>query len=865
MRAMAFGLLAATLLACSKGDIGGADPPSGGDAGPSGGDGAVDEDAGVALVATDDDLACFDSYCPHRSLAHVAVQTVAQAGTDAYRHALRTRLLDAGGYLSRIRDIDDSDRKYHSTDEWNYYNRVADKHDWESQLITSYVALSCARAFEERAKVGDPPNASTLDWTTLPGCRDAGAWLEKVYDAWFAVQHMTHEPQPASGGFVPKEWDGYGVWPDNGEFNPVRQWFSGSAWFYPIARYTHLVSKEFAERARTHTMAALCGLRVGSSNVGTYDFESATAASTGAQWLLQVNSWVQMTTTLLRLEQTLGVEAASTDCANGTFSSKDALATTETLTKNTRAYVERYGQTEYQSSYGHVILDSLVQMATTPSSQKVHDDAVAIYRAAMWDVAANFSPSVGTPTGPGNRNHDLFLGSHGAWMNFEIPLYVQPFFHPYCDALGSCVGGGDPVPPVSAPSALPYFRTLFALWQVAGYGPSPYADVRALTVDRPYRTNFENAGREAGKDRQQFIAPTYSLGHAGDDTNLLAINYHLTARLGGAPNASQPATPDLVSHSSEPDTFVTGEIRHMLVSNDDPFRTDASGFLPGLDLQITPRQVVAQYQSYMLVTHLAGPGEEGSTKYGPFDHPLSSNLLFPLAVDEIRADGALLPREKGSAVTLRDGAVITLRLHDASIVIRPLVVERVDDAYATTWQVDDSSFRIGYGKLVYTHKKATDVVNRPYHVAWLWAAGVTHDDAERQALEALVSSATVKSTLTPKGKWSTTGNVFDLATPTDLVPPGSCAWSIEVGLRDHVLRVDREDVYQPWGNDPKYSQLDATPPFQTTFSRTWDGAPTMPTDWSTADTFFASKPAIGPTPAYRSIGYSSSDYLQLHH
>ncbi len=877
------------------GDDGRGDAATGTDASDAASDTPADTGDPAATIATDETLACFDSYCPRQSLARIPKTRLVHAGAPSIRAAFAKKILGDTGFLPRIAAIRKSDLTHPTDWEWSYENRVAQKQNWEASLIAMHVALWCHDAFEPFAAAEvvagrARPDAATLDWKTIPECRAAGQWLAKVQAAWFTYQVMQHSTEPATGGWVPKPWDGYGMWKYGTTYDPVAQWFSGCSWFYPYARYAHLLSAEFLGTSRPRIMAALCALKTASSNIGTYDFEAPTAAASGAQWLLKVDSWVQMTTALLRTEKLLGVTAEATDCAGkGTFSSADALALTEKLTQNTRAYVERFGLSEQHTSYGHVILDALAQMMSTPSSQKVYDDISAVYRSFLWDVGANFSPSSGTVTGPTNRNHDLFMGSHGIYMNFEVPAFVQPYFRPYCDTLASCLPDTPTtaVPKVSAAPTLPYFRTLFAIWQAAGYAHMPLGDVKALTIDRPVRTNVQKAGAGDGADRQHFVAPTYSMGNAGDDASLAAINYRLTARLGGAPNAAYPLTPDDVP-SQKDNTFTVGEIRHMLSSTDDPFRRASPSEAPGIGMQLIPRQITAQHQSFMLVTQLATPGSEGS-KYGPFDRALSSNLLLPLAVDEIWANGSPLPRALGSATALPENGLITLRLRDASIVIRPIVVERSgtsnlavvtsngDGAVvapgsgaatkAVQWQVDASSHPIGYGKIVYTHKLASDVVNRPYHVAWLWAGGVTRTDAERRALEALVRDAPVKvNTMTSSGIWKNEGNVF-VDMYVGQAPLGECHWIIEVEIGGHRLRVDRDDFFHPWGNSPLYRTWNSTPPFYTSFTRTFDDLPTMPPkDWADSDvaSFVSRTGALVLDHASMSIGHPAGKYLQPH-
>jgi hypothetical protein len=794
------------------------------------------------------------------------------------------------GVLTKIQGDFDAELKAHDSS-WPYdpYNQIVQMQAWDAARVTVRVGASCHEAYvayeQQELLAGRPaPDPEKLDWKSLPTCLAAGAWLEKAYDAWFQYEVMDHATQPAQGGQVPNAWDPFGVWNLKSGFTPTATWWQGGGTFYPLARYAHLFDHDFLTRARPHIMAALCGLEVGTSMTGTYDFKAPGAASPTSQWLLRVNSWAQMTTALLRTETLLGVGPSTTNCAGGTYSSADALSVSEVLAANTLKATQKGGeQPEYHTAYGNFIFEQLSQLMTTPPSQKVYDAAAAVYRDVMWDVAANFAPATGTMTGPSGRNYDLFLGSQNGWEAYTFPLYLQPFFHPYCDALATCTSSTLDVrtPPVSAPPATRVFDTFFGIWQLGGFGVFPYRDDQAL-FQTGYRTNVQRAGFTAGKDRQHFVSPYYSMGNAGDDAYLAGDNYTLTARLGGRPNPKYPSTPER-GGTNTAETFAVGEIRTMLTSQDDPF--SASSGVPGLGNQLTPRQIVAQYQSWMLVTQLAVPGQSGSDKYGTFASPLSSDLLLPLAVDEIYVDATPLPRTKGAAMAIPPSALVTLRLGNASIVIRTLALERSATTsladvsqptpvtlvppgsagykYGVQWQVDDSSYALGYGKVVFTHKAAADVVNRPYHVAWLWAGGLTRNDAEFAALQKEVGDVVFTSSFATTGKWDYTSNMFD-GVYHGLDPIGSNTWTIEAEIAGHALRVRRQDVYQAWSNSAAYEQYDGSFPYYQVFERTWDGKPTMPVDWSDTSAFVQQNKAVKISDANLTIPHSAAEFFQPH-
>lgn len=834
--------------------------------------------------------ACFDSYCPGLALAKIPVTPGTQAGSTAFMAGFAQQLTGKNGIWTTIqKDFDAEIVAHDSTWPYDPYNQIAGMQQWDGARLSVHVAATCNEAFtafEQAEKLAGHavPDPSTLDWKTLPNCKAAGAWLEKGYVSWFQFQVMDHFKQPALGGQVPNAWDPFGIWKLKGNFTPALTWWQGGSTFYPMARYAQLFDKDFLTIARPHIMAALCGLEVGTSMTGTWDFKAPSVATPTSQWLLRVNSWAQMTTALLRTEKLLGIPASPTDCAAGTYSSADALATTETLAINTQLAADTGGeQPEYHSAYGNFIFEQLAQLMTTPSSQKVYDAAAAVYRDEMWDIAANFAPATGTMAGPSGRNYDLFLGSQNAWEAYTFPLYIQPFFHPYCDTLGTCGKTTLDVqtPQVSAEPTTRVFDTLFAMWQLGGFGTFAYRDDVAL-FETGYRTNVQRAGFTIGKDRQHFVSPYYSMGNAGDDDNLTTDNYTLSARLGGPPNPAYPLTP-VRGGKDTSHTFTVGEVRTMLTAGDNPF--DASSGVPGEGAQLTPRQVVAQYQSLMLVTQLAVPGPSGGGKYGNFTSPLSSNLLLPLAVDEIDVDSTPLPRTNGAATALPADGLVTLRLGNASIVIRTLTMERsattslldvskptpvgvvapgsAKHQYGVEWQVDDAGYALGYGKVVFTHKAASDLVNRPYHVAWLWAGGLTRTEKELAALQQTVRDAVVTSSFATTGKWDYTSNMFDGSyAGTD--PTGADTWTIVAAIAGHALRVRRQDVYLPWNNSSAFGQYNGTFPYYTLFERTWDGAPTMPEDWTNTSAYVTQNHAVKGSDANLTIPYSADQFFQPH-
>jgi hypothetical protein len=129
--------------------------------------------------------------------------------------------------------------------------------------------------------------------------------------------------------------------------------------------------------------------------------------------------------------------------------------------------------------------------------------------------------------------------------------------------------------------------------------------------------------------------------------------------------------------------------------------------------------------------------------------------------------------------------------------------------------VDNTSFPLGNGRFVVTHRNAGDrLSNRTYHSAWFVAAGTTRNDAERIALETLVKdasfrSSTRNSTKEPKEDgevqqpWGNFNGRFwdDFPNPTWWVTkyPPFCEWNTSVSFSgpggSGELSVSRLDLF----------------------------------------------------------------------
>jgi hypothetical protein len=280
-------------------------------------------------------------------------------------------------------------------------------------------------------------------------------------------------------------------------------------------------------------------------------------------------------------------------------------------------------------------------------------------------------------------------------------------------------------------------------------------------------------------------------------------------------------------------------------TNDTPYARNGNALAPPGDGQARlMRQIISQYQGFMLVTHLFAPTSDTTTEELKIK-PWNSNLMLPLAIDSLTLNnGTVLPKVAGTRVSIPlSQATVTIRHGSTAIVVR-LVSADSSDALNITWQVDDASISTGTGRIVVNHRLAGSGTSiKPYKVIWLFGSGVYGVDTELYALQRLIQNAPVEQQTTViDGDWDETNQphrnypVNSPAAPINEV--GSRRWMVTATIGNLKLGVNRTDVYLPWNNSPVYAQprsnpLHKSPYYSKNIDRLINDRPMF--DWSASE------------------------------
>jgi hypothetical protein len=209
-----------------------------------------------------------------------------------------------------------------------------------------------------------------------------------------------------------------------------------------------------------------------------------------------------------------------------------------------------------------------------------------------------------------------------------------------CDATNSIV-----TQPISGSFAVIIERMQFTFWQAANHFYAPLDMMKNIAQKMPYRQIEQRATSVVGQERFNFIAPYMHMGFSGEAAYNEANAVWIAARLSGQVAAGKPTALDVGG-----DTFVTPLIRIMAEMSDTPFHRDWSLGVAGNNMPRISRQVVSQFQGFMLSSHFLS-GQQG---FGDAEAaaPWNTNLILPLAVDALYADGVRLPVTSGTNMSV---------------------------------------------------------------------------------------------------------------------------------------------------------------------------------------------------------------------
>jgi hypothetical protein len=696
------------------------------------------------------------------------------------------------------------------------------------------------------------PGASTITTNvkSLPESAEVLNWMEKLMmQALYKIQALTHyslsSPTRDAYGY-PKNNPSY----NQGAMEATDMYFFAGRYTLLIAHYFPLLSDAGLIAGRKYAMALFTAF------YNTFAIYGWTNFAPTNQWLLRIDGCNLGYYAALQSEKEMrrrGIwsssdQVAKTDTVNGVWMNADMQAALYKVVDGYMQYHNNYGMREHNSCYYGYALDIMSWSLSHPADDYIYSKYEIIYSTYWLDIAMNFHPGTGTMTGARGRDYDLFTGSHMTFDQYE----VQSTIIPYELALASSAEFGPALPwtiqTQTVPMSFQVHKWNFAQQTIADLHYKPLDVLSSIMIGNPYRVVEGRFAPDRGQDRMNFISPRYSVGHAGTDKLFFILSANAVVRLSGVAAAGWPRY--FPSNSAA----ALQMIRLFPTYTDNPGidaktgSTSTSCCYAGADQQLPPRQVVAQYQSFMLVTQLVSPGIDwyllpqtgDSTKY----LPVSSNLIVPLAVDgNLYADGVILPRKVGTKMSIDPKAIITIRHGRASSVVR-LAYYEYDKTqlqastgtfnytgavgggvypYTVMWVVDDISSYLGFGRLIVQHQNrrtpptgvsSNKMIAPPsYHISWIIGAGDTDTDAEMTALQQVLRNAQYSQTLQTDPSFNYTAN----PSASSNQALGKSVWAAQIIIGQNTLRVERTDSFwpngAPYAND--WTNTFNVPPFYT--------------------------------------------------
>ena len=652
-------------------------------------------------------------------------------------------------------------------------------------------------------------------------------------------------------------WRPYGTWQNKlkGTYDQDGFWWQAAEISYLYGHYLHLLGTDLIRRIRNSARAALGALwqiyqneskAQGDANPANYQFLES-------QWMLRLGGWVGFTYVLNRSESELRLRgqwgAALSDLiyedssptaiasrtenrAYGQWSQSEAVAQAEVFVSQLHSRFSTSGQNEFLSSYTLYHLDHLAAwLVHCPASQVIYQMVQNIWKRIQWDLIANWHPSSGSFPGPSGRSYDQFAGGHNYHDRFDQYLYYKHVFSQGAkpNSLLRILTSKEEVRanlritktnnfllhPQYREIARSYTRNMYTAAQLSGEGELPDQLLNDLVLNAPIHVNEQRFSVVPGQERYNFITPHYTMGHSGEGYYSLPTSTFMAARISA--NKAPVVTGPFSQTNNGPINFAS-YVRLMGETNDTPYARNGSALAPAGDGQARlMRQIVSQYQGFMLVTHLFAPTSNTTTEELNIK-PWNSNLMLPLAVDSLTLNnGTVLSKVAGTKLSIPlDQATVTVRHGSTAIVVR-LVSADSSDPLNITWQVDPASISTGTGRIVVNHRSTgSGTAVRPYKVVWLFGSGTYSVDTELYALQRLIQNAPVQQDVTiTDGVWNENNQpprnypANSPAAPINEV--GSRRWTVTATIGNLKLGVNRTDVYLPWNNSPVYAQPRSNP------------------------------------------------------
>ena len=279
----------------------------------------------------------------------------------------------------------------------------------------------------------------------------------------------------------------------------------------------------------------------------------------------------------------------------------------------------------------------------------------------LWtDIGSNYFPGRGSLSGPHSRDYDFLTGHSG----------LDVFFIAY---------GWAPMPKTSKGLDI---ESVGLLQNELDQGYRPGPEIIALTK-KPERWNARLWGDQPGQDRTNYITPDFAIGGASHD--YCPYDKSISIQL-----ASKKPLTDIsvvVDDSDEP----YGKTQ---VENPDGHSKPH---------HLSSRPVTLQNKGLLLATFIAAPDKKHPS---PF---LATNVLLPLAAEEISIDGERVEPGSLGEWFLTEKSVVAVREGDALALVRVFLAQACKGERARlSLKIDAAGLKYKTARLVIAHHDPAD-------------------------------------------------------------------------------------------------------------------------------------------------------------
>lgn len=665
-------------------------------------------------------------------------------------------------------------------------------------------------------------NGTDFLWMADPQVKYTIQWLEDYFGLLFAIQNLEHTDVDGTvlDMSVPtnSSKDTYGCFKLSGGYNQKISLGSHSWWAHSyltvLNHYTHLFSTPFLISARRNVYASLTAqMNSMTKNNGWV----VTLAN--SQWSQNVAGFVLHVTFLLQSEKILRQRGfwrksdivAVSDKPNGIWTNTDMLAVAYSAADLFATFTSKFGFREYVSSYYEFSLNMILKVLLHAPNWEIYYKFEQVWKQYWWEFSANYLIKSNCVSGPMNRTYRIL---NSVPEKFD-QLYIDPFLTPFIKAYNFNTI------PINAATEPNFMVFAYCMRVAGGACYNPCDRLQTMTLNQPLRVVEQRFNNIVGQERYNFVAPNFTIGHAGEDHYMTSLNSPVAIRLGGKQTRILPKSKNI---------FAVNYIRFMVEKTDEPF----FNWVGGNNTNMTGKLLISQYQNYMLTTSFVAPSNNmADSAVTSFPYSLNTNLFLPLFVDGLYVNDRIpLPTASGTLMALPPNPILTIKHQGATIVCRLItssnspasnikdssVIQNVSSfplghqPFSVMWQVDSDGYDGGSGRIVLHHKHAEDPNMAPYFVSWLIGAMDTPNDIEQDKFTNYIKSVPVTQ--------------FLINNHDGVTPERHSDWTVSAQVGDYELKVVRQDVFKNIGNI--WSAYNIPPYLQTPIcSRTVNGIPMM--------------------------------------